>query len=442
MTPNISLKWLLAILIPGLVLVIVTGYSIISAEFFIRGMDSIVFGNMGRAAKTYLRTIPAEERQSLNEFSGYFMAPSWEKLPKDVTQVFGCSPEKSDTLYKHDPSGFFEKPDKITFVIRYDIEKDHAVEPVYVASVFTREKASPIVGQRISQSMTQLVLFSILVTLSLFLLAWLVYRFVSRPIDKLYEWTRNLDAKTVKQDRPNFSFPEVNSLADTIKSNFIRLQDSLEREQRFLRHASHELRTPISVVRSNIELAQKLIEKNGDKTESQSLSRPIIDRIDRASLTMKHLTETLLWLNREKENEVLPQVTLQLDNVLTQTIEDNAYLIRDKSLKLSIDTEAYQVTVEEQPTRIVIGNLIRNAFQHSWSGDIVIEQKGAQILIQNPIAKEEETRDKKIDLGFGLGLKLIEQLSEKLGWHYEKEKTKDTYTVRVRIGRPGAGHYT
>jgi len=57
--------------------------------------------------------------------------------------------------------------------------------------------------------------------------------------------------------------------------------------------------------------------------------------------------------------------------------------------------------------RIVIANLIRNAFQHTAEGKVSIEQKGRVIQIVNQNSKGQESRE---SLGFGLGLQLTEKL--------------------------------
>ncbi|MEB3733551.1 histidine kinase dimerization/phospho-acceptor domain-containing protein [Halopseudomonas pachastrellae] len=59
------------------------------------------------------------------------------------------------------------------------------------------------------------------------------------------------------------------------------------------RFTSHELRTPISVIRANVELLERL---RAQSRIDPAMEQQALDRIDRASLTMQHLTETLLWL--------------------------------------------------------------------------------------------------------------------------------------------------
>jgi signal transduction histidine kinase len=144
-----------------------------------------------------------------------------------------------------------------------------------------------------------------------------------------------------------------------IQTSLCSVQQSFEREHRFLRHTSHELRTPISIIRNNIELAHKI--KNSSDHDWSTKLVQIIDRIDRASLNMQHLTETLLWLSRDAL-EPLPEQKIDLDPLIRQLADEMRYLLSSKAVELELSTEHCKVTLPEIAARIVLGNLIRNAF--------------------------------------------------------------------------------
>jgi signal transduction histidine kinase len=203
------------------------------------------------------------------------------------------------------------------------------------------------------------------------------------------------------------------------------VQESLEREHSFLRHASHELRTPIAIVRNNVELLQKL-EK---KPEQSAQRQQVVDRIDRAGHTMQHLTETLLWLSRN-DVDSLQTRQLELDSLLQELVSEMKYLLSKKNVELVLKTNHYVISLPEIPARIVLGNLIRNAFQHSWEGCITIYQRGSRVLISNPQSPDGSGMS---DLGFGLGLQLTAQLSAKLGWIYTDESETDYRIATIAL---------
>ncbi|THF49995.1 MAG: HAMP domain-containing histidine kinase, partial [Methylophaga nitratireducenticrescens] len=270
---------------------------------------------------------------------------------------------------------------------------------------------------------------SALIALTLMLITWLLMRSISTPVARLNEWTQSLTPETLSQPAPDFLYPELNQMAKLIQNSLSSVQRSLDREHRFLRYTSHELRTPISVIRNNIELQHKVLQQTSSSLNP--MQKDIADRIDRASITMQHLTETLLWLSRE-DNEKLPESVVEIDKLLLEITEEMRYLLRDKTVDLIINTQSYQCSISAVAARIVIGNLIRNAFQHTWEGEVIISQQGPQISIIN----RQFNADIDVipsELGFGLGLQLTAQLTEKLGWFYQNLADETGHNVILDV---------
>ena len=206
------------------------------------------------------------------------------------------------------------------------------------------------------------------------------------------------------------------------------MQESLDREHRFLHYASHELRTPITIIRNNIELLHKIKEHTDPKRVAQQAK--VIERIDRASLNMQYLTETLLWLSRN-EMQTLPCKQLELDSLLGEMVDEMKYLLDRKDIELKVEKHSCIVFLPEFPVRIVLGNLIRNAFQHTWEGCITIRQQDNRVVVFNPQSPAGADQN---ELGFGLGLQLTTQLIQKLGWKYIDESTTYTHKVSIIFG--------
>jgi signal transduction histidine kinase len=155
----------------------------------------------------------------------------------------------------------------------------------------------------------------------------------------------------------------------------------------------------------------------------------VIERVDRASLTMQHVTETLLWLSRN-DNASLPEQIVDLAAFIEHLVEEVDYL-RNDAITVSLTTTPCDVLLPEPAARIVLSNLIRNAFQHTYHGTITITQRGNRVEIINMLAEPEPKQD---NLGFGLGLQLTAQLSEKLGWNYFNEASRDGHHVIITVG--------
>jgi signal transduction histidine kinase len=298
----------------------------------------------------------------------------------------------------------------------------------FIARTMTPADASAVVGRSAKRSLQLLTLVGAGTLLALGLLLWLLSRRINQPLNALVQWTRHLDATQLRQPPPAFGFPELNEMAGLIRSSLATVQDSLEREHQFQRHVSHELRTPISVVRSNINLLRRLEQQRDGVTPAQL--GPIVDRIDRASLTMKNLTHTLLWLSRTDSDETLPTATVQLDQLLRTLADECSYLLRDKAVQVQIDTAPCALELAPEPARIVLANIIQNAFQHTWEGEVQIRQQGNRVEVINHNRHRTDAID---DLGFGLGLRLIAELTTRLGWNYTNEPRSETRSSGHRV---------
>ncbi|EMR12749.1 two-component sensor [Methylophaga lonarensis MPL] len=420
----LSLKRLftLSFLVFGLLVMI--GYSLLSIHFFVRGMDNIVSGAMENAALAYFATHPDADMDESVIYRGARISRDWQQLPEEIRSAFNRPPASPGELLKHDASGWLQRPDIMHFVLRIDIND----QPVFISRSMSRDSVSPLMGRNMAESLQLLLLFSLLSALTLIVITGLLLRHISRPVARLGQWTRQLTAEQLEQPVPDFMYPELNEMAQLTRNSLISVNRSLQREHQFLRYASHELRTPISVIRNNIELMSRWQQKQSETLPP--VLKEITDRIDRASLNMHHLTETLLWMSRDISSP-LPEQTLDLEQTLTQLVEDMRYLLRDKQVSVDIDCSPCTVSVSEVALRIVLGNLIRNAFQHTWQGEVTIQQQDTRISIVNHLYPEQSTPT--TESGFGLGLQLTAQLTEKLGWYYRNEALGDGHRVTLDI---------
>lgn len=423
MKKQLSLKLSVALAFLFLGIVIVLAYSAISRHFFILGMDNIVSANMEQVAKRYVETDSPDSQEHSKEFSGYSISNDWQEQPSTIQHIF-TKPSQQNQLYKHIEAAWFSRPDVIYFLIALDINGEH----LFISKRATSAESSGLIGANIKQSKELLFFISSGIIIALSLVIWLMFRRVSQPVSELAKWTHSLNTKTLKMSPPDFYYPELNEMATLIRNSLSSAQQSLEREERFLSYASHELRTPISVVRNNIELIEKL--KKISKIQPDPKFDQIIERIDRASLTMKNLSETLLWLSREN-NDDLARQSLALDQITEHLVEESRYLVTDKIVSITLSTQQGSTTIQpEHPVRIVLGNLIRNAFQHTQQGEILIIQEDNRVTITNQYDNVDDEFQSN-ELGFGLGLQLTHQLTEKLGWQYSKTNDGNNYQVVI-----------
>lgn len=424
---RVSLRTVLITSFLALGLILAVVYSQVSKEHFIRGLDAAMASNMEKAARTFSEVIGTRESELAREFSGYNVARQWGSLPTYILEAFPNGPGQSGQLLKKEDSTWFSRPNFVIFAMRYDT----ADGPLYLSQKLASPEASELLPQAAQQNRLFTVTVSVLVIGFISIVGWLLLRHVSRPMAALRAWTHSLDNDKLAHPVPDFSYPELNEMAELIRNSLSTVEQALDRERRFLRHASHELRTPISTIRSNIELQRKLTQKREKREDEQN----IVDRIDRASLTMKHLTETLLWLNHEPDTPLQSEV-VDLPELIRELAAEMSYLLAGKPVTTEISTSPYSCTVPLVPARIILGNLIRNAYQHCWEGTVVIDQQEGRVTISNPVEPDAQNPSpaSSENTGYGLGLELTTTLSQRIGWHYASNRRGNLHRVIVKIG--------
>lgn len=245
---------------------------------------------------------------------------------------------------------------------------------------------------------------------SILLLVHLVARSMTSRINRhilaMQTWAENLEISEATKPLPDFKYDELNRVADRLATSVNRVGEFVDREQSFLRHASHELRTPIAIISGNISLLSKL--------EQSKECATFVDRIDRACHTMQLIVTTLLWLGRE--NHKAPKSELiNLKVLLENTISDHRYLLEGKEIDVKTDLSECEVDLPAIPLSIVLANLVRNAFQHTQSGEIYFDITSNIIQIRNSIQTDKmgsiDFKDER-----GIGLALVQRIAKRLGW--------------------------
>ncbi|MCG8456502.1 MAG: HAMP domain-containing histidine kinase [Holophagales bacterium] len=219
-----------------------------------------------------------------------------------------------------------------------------------------------------------------------------------------------------------FADDEVGLLARALESSTARSRAFLERERRFTRDASHELRSPVTVVRGAVELLGSLPE-----AETPRIRRPL-DRIRRAADDMSRLIDAFLWLAREEDlSEGSSPRSLQ--EVAENAVARHHHLLDGKPVRveLEIDPEA-RVHAPDGVLGIVLGNLVANAFFFTQEGSIELGGDASSLYIEDSGPGIPADRRRAVlapherghtSHGFGLGLAIVRDLCERFGWRLE-----------------------
>ncbi|MEF1307447.1 histidine kinase dimerization/phospho-acceptor domain-containing protein, partial [Vibrio owensii] len=146
-----------------------------------------------------------------------------------------------------------------------------------------------------------------------------------------------------------------------------------KREQEFSRFASHELRTPIMVIKGSTDILSRV-------PEQLPIAQKAITRMQSACEEMRVLTEAFLLLGKEKV-ELQHYADHALLRCLNQQLDELAPLFAKQGAEYKLEeTNSGMVHAPESFVTIVINNLIKNAFSYSV-GDIEIALNETQLII-------------------------------------------------------------
>lgn len=276
-----------------------------------------------------------------------------------------------------------------------------------------------------------------IVLILVYITAWWVYResnYLLSPIVWLANKFDRFDPAHASasledlSDIPGDVDWEVEKLVTSFSSYSRRIQRFVERERAFTRDASHEFRTPLTVIKmaSDLLLAEQ---------ELDDYSKKYVTRIKGSARDMEELIDAFLILARETDKEFEDQHTIIAD-VVEREIRGAEIYVDNKPISVEVDQQyPLELFTARKVVAIVLGNLIRNAILYTNEGSVIVTIKEHSVVIQDTGIGMTEEQTKKIfqpyyraeqdgktdRKGYGVGLTIVKRLSNRFNWIVEVE---------------------
>jgi signal transduction histidine kinase len=201
-----------------------------------------------------------------------------------------------------------------------------------------------------------------------------------------------------------------------------RMRKQVERERDFTAFSSHEMRTPLTVMRGNLDILLEI-----DLNKNQSIAERAFVRMDSATRRMTGICSSFLWLAREhsaqQEHEMTRFTRCDLEKVLEFTLENVSEQQRER---VFVDIDSIDWQVRHDMLTIVVDNLIRNALQHS-SKIIYFGASRGTLFIANI------TDGELSDAGNGIGIKIVRRICESSGWTCVVKLDDNSFNVTIDV---------
>jgi signal transduction histidine kinase len=269
----------------------------------------------------------------------------------------------------------------------------------------------------ISVSLTGIVLFSVI--------AWIAAGRILAPLRLLTKTARAITETDLTQRLPVRGRDEIAQMTLTFNQMLDRLQAAFISQQDFIRDASHELRTPITIVRGHLDLM------GDDPIERQETVALVKDELKRMS---RFVNDLLLLMKAERPN-FLRLETVDL-TTFTEEVFAKAIVLGDRNWQLEAIAEGSTILDRQRITQVIL-NLAQNATQYTQEGEIIaigsaVTGDRVRFWVRDSgegIAEEDRERvfsrfargrnSERRSEGSGLGLSIVQALIKAHGGHVE-----------------------
>ncbi|MBQ0052707.1 MAG: HAMP domain-containing histidine kinase [Treponema sp.] len=273
-------------------------------------------------------------------------------------------------------------------------------------------------------------------------------RTVSKSIMILSETTEritdgDLEAQVENPQKHRYS-NEITRLTENLDKMRLKLKDEIDRRNRFIMGISHDLRTPVAVIKGYTEAMRDGMCENPDEVKKS------LNIISSKTDQLEHMVNTLInfvklnqtdWMSQLKRQKIGPvlrdfaKTSVTTGDIFKRKV--SAQIEVDENLELAFDQSLIQRTLE---------NLFSNALRYTKENDkieiLAIQEKSSlQIIIKDEgIGIEKKDLDKIFDLfyratnsrreeGMGIGLSVVKTIVNAHGWSIKVDSEKDIGTV-------------
>jgi signal transduction histidine kinase len=266
---------------------------------------------------------------------------------------------------------------------------------------------------------------------------------ILHPVREINRLTAEITAKTLATRLPLAgNRDEIDELAASLNEMFNRLHFSFRRQREFVANASHELKTPITLLRLSME----------EMLQDEQLPLAVQEKLlaqERALARISQLVKSLLDLSRLEMTESLEKETFSLNDLLASVAEEFQPLMQEQTLRFTSQINgALPVHADREKIRRMLINLLDNAIRYNQpEGEIRcqvgIDEGKVTIVLANTgpgIDRNEQSRifdqfyrcEKSRATahgGSGLGLTIVKRIVELHSGSITVESGPSTWTT-------------
>lgn len=295
-------------------------------------------------------------------------------------------------------------------------------------SILRLTESGSSIGSSVRDALLPLVLLGLVLALGSAVLGVALARRLSRPFQELAGLSRELGEGRFDLEVPSYVVPEADEIGSAIRGAAAQLDDLVRREREFAANASHQLRTPLTALRLNLEDLTMWPET--DPAVATELGYGL-DELDRLSAAIDELLDLARGRRIEAEQQVdlVAVVRTSAERWASRLAAESRTLMTEKSGRRS------RTRVPIGPLEQALDILIDNARKHG-RGTITVEVRDAHTHLEILVSDEgtahlgPEVFHRGVSTGAegseGIGLALAAELVEVCGGHLSLDTSAPT----------------
>jgi len=263
-------------------------------------------------------------------------------------------------------------------------------------------------------------LLAVAITLLAALLGWLVARRITGPLEQLTETAESVaGGGALDRTVPVGSTDEVGRLGRAFSTMLAALSNSRRQQRQLVEDAGHELRTPITSLRSNIDL----LARHHDELSPEAMTRLLGD-LDSELRELTELVDEVVELATDRRDDE-PSAEVRMDELVSQVVGR----VRARSARvIELDTEPWCVVGRRRGLERAVTNLLDNAVKFGGPGTpIEVDARCGSVIVRDhgagiPASDLPHVFDRfyraasaRSEPGSGLGLSIVREVAEAHG---------------------------
>ena len=234
---------------------------------------------------------------------------------------------------------------------------------------------------------------------------------------------------------PESEISEFNLLNRVLEKMHERIKQDYQNLKEFIENISHEIQTPLAIIKSKIELLTQ-----SEKLDTDQLA--LIQSMQTSAMRLSNLNKTLILLSKIDNNQFPRKEKVDIKEIIDFHLDNFEEIIESKDIGITKDYQC-QTTIQADSDliNVMLLNLLKNAIYHNQpsgkleiicgSNNLVIRNTGKELEISQDDLFKRFTKSSFKPDSLGLGLAIVKKICDYYHFHIEYMYQNNYHTITI-----------